>query len=65
MEKGEINVLRTHVGGSSKSRARVWVGEIIQDSDRDERGNCAERHALASMYWRKLKKVLGQNRACR
>lgn len=59
MEKGEKNVLRTHVGGSSKSRARVWVGETIQDSDRDE------RHALASLYWRKLKKVLGQNRACR
>lgn len=63
--KGKKNILRTHAGGSSKSRARVWVGETIQYSDRDGRGNCAERHVLASLYWRKLKKVFGQNRACR
>lgn len=53
--------IRNMLGTPIKSRARMQVGEAVQGRDRDRRGNCGEKPP----NWRMLKRVLGQNRACR
>lgn len=60
MEAGTRNVLGICTGYSHKSRAGMLVGETVQVRDRDRR-SCGEK--LPNR--RKLKRVLGQNRACR
>lgn len=53
------NVLGTCTGDSHKSRAGSLVGEPVQGGDGDR--SCGEKPP----NWRKLKRELGQNRACR